>query len=144
LIPGVEAVALDVTCDDSCAAASAVAQSTAAVLPGALRGVFVASTSVPLAPAAGGAAQNSRRVGGARGAGSVDPLTAANPLLAGKPQRVMRMAREAFVRENDTGYRHGVAAAVENFCNVAATPESKAGIRAFVDRPRRTVDRGPR
>jgi enoyl-CoA hydratase/carnithine racemase len=67
-------------------------------------------------------------------------------VLAAKPPRVMRMAREAFVRENDTGhgYRHGVAAAVENFCNVAATPESKAGIQAFVDRPRRSVDREPR
>jgi enoyl-CoA hydratase/carnithine racemase len=60
-------------------------------------------------------------------------------VLAAKPPRVLRMAREAFVREVDAGggYRHGVATAVENFCNVAATPESKAGIRAFVDRPRR-------
>ena len=67
-------------------------------------------------------------------------------VLAAKPQRVLRMAREAFVREVDAGggYRHGVATAVETFCNVAATPESKAGIRAFVDRPRRVVDREPR
>lgn len=67
-------------------------------------------------------------------------------VLAAKPPRVLRMAREAFVREVDAGggYRHGVATAVENFCNVAATPESKAGIRAFVDRPRRVVDREPR
>ena len=62
-------------------------------------------------------------------------------VLAAKPARVMRMAREAFVRECDADYRRGVAAAVENFCNVAATPESKAGIRAFVERPRRG-DRG--
>jgi enoyl-CoA hydratase/carnithine racemase len=67
-------------------------------------------------------------------------------VLEAKPRRVLRMAREAFVREVDAGggYRHGVASAVENFCNVAATPESKAGIRAFVDRPRRVVDREPR
>ncbi|MFN9771799.1 MAG: enoyl-CoA hydratase/isomerase family protein [Burkholderiales bacterium] len=67
-------------------------------------------------------------------------------VLAAKPTRVLRMAREAFGREVDAGggYRHGVATAVENFCNVAATPESKAGIRAFVDRPRRVVDREPR
>ena len=65
-------------------------------------------------------------------------------VLAAKPARVMRMAREAFVRECDADYRRGVAAAVENFCNVAATPESKAGIRAFVERPRRGGDRGPR
>lgn len=57
-------------------------------------------------------------------------------VFAGKPQRVMRMAREAFLREADADYRRGVANAVENFCNVAATPESKAGIRAFVERPR--------
>ena len=67
-------------------------------------------------------------------------------VLAAKPRRVLRMAREAFLREVDAGggYRHGVATAVETFCNVAATPESQAGIRAFVDRPRRTVDREPR
>jgi enoyl-CoA hydratase/carnithine racemase len=58
-------------------------------------------------------------------------------VLAAKPPRIMRMAREAFMRENDTDYRRGVAAAVENFCNVAATPESRAGIRAFLDRPRK-------
>jgi hypothetical protein len=46
------------------------------------------------------------------------------------------MAREMFLREIDSDYRKGVAAAVENFCNVAATAESKAGIRAFVQRPR--------
>lgn len=65
-------------------------------------------------------------------------------VLAAKPARVLRMAREAFVREVDAGggYRHGVATAVENFCNAAATPESKAGIRAFVERPRRP--RAPR
>lgn len=57
-------------------------------------------------------------------------------VLAAKSPRVMRMAREAFMRECDSDYRRGVAGAVENFCNVAATPESKAGIRAFVERPR--------
>jgi len=57
-------------------------------------------------------------------------------VLAGKPQRVMRMAREAFMREADADYRRGVANAVETFCNVAATPESKAGIQAFVARAR--------
>lgn len=66
-------------------------------------------------------------------------LAAANQLalvLAAKSPRVMRMAREAFMRECDSDYRRGVAGAVENFCNVAATPESKAGIRAFVERAR--------
>jgi hypothetical protein len=44
------------------------------------------------------------------------------------------MAREAFMRECDSDYRRGVAAAVENFGNVAATPESKSAIAAFVER----------
>ena len=55
-------------------------------------------------------------------------------VLAAKPPRVLKMAREAFMRECDSDYRRGVAAAVENFCNVAATPESKAAIAAFVER----------
>lgn len=58
-------------------------------------------------------------------------------ILVSKPRRVLKMAREMFMREVDSDYRKGVAAAVENFCNVAATEESKAGIRAFVDRPRK-------
>jgi hypothetical protein len=47
------------------------------------------------------------------------------------------MAREYFLSELDDGYRKGVKAAVENFCNVAATAESKAGIQAFVERQRK-------
>jgi hypothetical protein len=38
------------------------------------------------------------------------------------------------MREIDSDYRKGVAAAVENFCNVAQTRESRAGIAAFVAR----------
>ena len=55
-------------------------------------------------------------------------------VLADKPQRVLRMAREMFMREIDSDYRKGVAAAVENFCNVAQTRESREGIEAFVAR----------
>lgn len=55
-------------------------------------------------------------------------------VLAAKPQRVLRMAREMFMREIDSDYRKGVAAAVENFCNVAQTRESREGIEAFVAR----------
>jgi enoyl-CoA hydratase/carnithine racemase len=58
-------------------------------------------------------------------------------VLTAKPRRVLKMAREMFLREIDSDYRKGVAAAVENFCNVAATAESKAGIQAFVARPRK-------
>ncbi|MEY4862439.1 MAG: hypothetical protein RLZ51_534 [Pseudomonadota bacterium] len=55
-------------------------------------------------------------------------------VLADKPRRVLRMARDMFMREIDSDYRKGVAAAVENFCNVAQTRESREGIQAFVDR----------
>ena len=58
-------------------------------------------------------------------------------VLAAKPPRILKMAREYFLSELDDGYRKGVKAAVENFCNVAATAESKAGIQAFVERQRK-------
>ena len=58
-------------------------------------------------------------------------------MLAAKPPRILKMAREYFLSELDDGYRKGVKAAVENFCNVAATAESKAGIQAFVERQRK-------
>lgn len=57
-------------------------------------------------------------------------------VLAAKPAGIVRRAREAFLREHDPDYRRGVAHAVENFCNVAASPESRAGIAAFVERQR--------
>ncbi|MFN5883146.1 MAG: enoyl-CoA hydratase/isomerase family protein [Burkholderiales bacterium] len=64
-------------------------------------------------------------------------------VLADKPQRVLRMAREMFMREIDSDYRKGVAAAVENFCNVAQTRESREGIEAFVARQaERAASRG--
>ncbi len=55
-------------------------------------------------------------------------------VLAAKAPGVMRMGRAAFVRECDSDYRRGVAAAVENFCSVAATAEAREGIRAFVEK----------
>jgi len=64
-------------------------------------------------------------------------------VLAAKPRRVLRMAREMFMREIDSDYRKGVAAAVENFCNVAQTRESREGIEAFVARQaERAASRG--
>jgi enoyl-CoA hydratase len=57
-------------------------------------------------------------------------------VLAAKPPGVMRMARTAFANANDNGYRQGVAAAVENFCNVMATDEAREGIRAFAQKRR--------
>lgn len=57
-------------------------------------------------------------------------------VLASKPPGVMRMARTAFAHANDNGYRQGVAAAVENFCNVMATDEAREGVRAFAQKRR--------
>lgn len=54
--------------------------------------------------------------------------------LAGKPATALRLGREAFHNACDTGYRRGVAGAVETFCGVAATAEAKAGIADFVRR----------
>lgn len=67
---------------------------------------------------------------------ALDEARALAHVLAAKPAGIVRRAREAFLREHDPDYRRGVAHAVENFCNVAAAPESRAGIAAFVERQR--------
>lgn len=54
--------------------------------------------------------------------------------LAAKPPAAMRLARQAFMRANDVDYRRGVAAAVEDFCNVATMPEAQEGLRAFLEK----------
>ena len=64
-------------------------------------------------------------------------LTAARELarvLAAKAPTIMRMGRAAFVRECDSDYRRGVAAAVENFCSLATTEEAQEGVRAFIEK----------
>lgn len=66
----------------------------------------------------------------------LDEARALARVLASKPPGVMRMARTAFANANDNGYRQGVAAAVENFCNVMATDEAREGIRAFAQKRR--------
>jgi len=55
-------------------------------------------------------------------------------VLAGKAPTIMRMGRAAFVRECDSDYRRGVAAAVENFCSLAGTEEAREGVRAFIEK----------
>lgn len=54
--------------------------------------------------------------------------------LAAKPPQVLAMGRRAFVYSNDNEYRRRVAAAVEVFCNAAATPEAREGLSAFVQK----------
>jgi len=54
--------------------------------------------------------------------------------FAAKSPAVMRLARAAFMRQNDLDYRRSVASAVEDFCNVAATGAAQEGIRAFLEK----------
>jgi len=54
--------------------------------------------------------------------------------FAAKSTTVMRLARAAFMRQNDLDYRRSVANAVEDFCNVATTAAAQEGIRAFLEK----------
>lgn len=54
--------------------------------------------------------------------------------FAMKSPAVMRLARNAFMRQNDLDYRRSIANAVEDFCNVVATPAAQEGLRAFVEK----------
>lgn len=54
--------------------------------------------------------------------------------FAAKSPTVMRLARAAFMRQNDLDYRRSVASAVEDFCNVVTTDAAQEGIRAFVEK----------
>lgn len=57
-------------------------------------------------------------------------------MFAAKPPGIMRMGRNNFMNAIDNGYRQGVAAAVENLCNVMATGEAREGIAAFAEKRR--------
>jgi enoyl-CoA hydratase len=52
--------------------------------------------------------------------------------FAVKSPTVMRVARAAFMRQND--YRRSIADAVEDFCNVVTTEAAQEGIRAFLEK----------
>lgn len=64
-------------------------------------------------------------------------------MFASKPPAVMRMGRNNFMNAIDNGYRQGVAAAVENLCNVMATDEAREGIAAFTEKRRPAWSRKP-
>jgi enoyl-CoA hydratase/carnithine racemase len=57
-------------------------------------------------------------------------------VLASKPPEALKVGRAAFMNANDTGYRRGVAMAVENFCVVGSTDEAREGVKAFVEKRR--------
>jgi enoyl-CoA hydratase len=52
--------------------------------------------------------------------------------FAGQPPAAMRAGRAAFMRAND--FRDAIRQAVEDFCDVATTPEAQAGLQAFLDK----------
>jgi enoyl-CoA hydratase len=51
-----------------------------------------------------------------------------------KSPTAIRLGRAAFMRTNDLDYRRGVANAVEDFCNVAMTPDAQEGLKAFLEK----------
>jgi enoyl-CoA hydratase/carnithine racemase len=56
--------------------------------------------------------------------------------FAAKSEIVVRIGRAAFMRQNDRDYRRDIAAAVEDFCNVAVSEAGQEGLRAFVEKRR--------
>jgi enoyl-CoA hydratase/carnithine racemase len=52
--------------------------------------------------------------------------------FATKSAAVMRLARAAFMRQND--FRRSIADAVEDFCDVVTTDAAQEGIRAFLEK----------
>ena len=55
-------------------------------------------------------------------------------VFAAKSETVVRLGRAAFMRQIDLDYRRSIAAAVDDFCNVAATDAAQEGLRAFVEK----------
>ena len=55
-------------------------------------------------------------------------------VFAQKSPTAIRLGRAAFRRTNDFDYRRGVANAVEDFCNVAMTPDAQEGLKAFLEK----------
>lgn len=55
-------------------------------------------------------------------------------VFAAKPPGVMKLGHAAFMRFNDQDYRRDIGHVVESFCTIAATAESREGIRAFVEK----------
>lgn len=54
--------------------------------------------------------------------------------FADKSPTAMRIGRAAFMRACDLDYTRGVANAVEDFCNIAVTPDAQEGLTAFLEK----------
>lgn len=56
--------------------------------------------------------------------------------FAAKSPTAMSQGRAAFMRQNDLDYRRAIANAVEDFCNIATTPDAQEGLMAFIEKRR--------
>ena len=54
--------------------------------------------------------------------------------FAAKSPTAMRIGRAAFMRATDLDYTRSVANAVEDFCNIAVTPDAQEGLTAFLEK----------
>ncbi len=54
--------------------------------------------------------------------------------FASKSPTAMRIGRAAFMRATNLNYTQGVADAVEDFCDIAVTPDAQEGLRAFLEK----------
>ncbi len=54
--------------------------------------------------------------------------------FASKSPTAMRIGRAAFMRATDLDYTRSVANAVEDFCNIAVTPDAQEGLTAFLEK----------
>lgn len=63
-----------------------------------------------------------------------DAATALAATFAAKSATALRLGRAAFMRQNDFDYRRAIANAVEDFCNIATTPDAQEGLRAFIEK----------
>ena len=63
----------------------------------------------------------------------LDEARALAASLVAKSATAMRLGRSAFHTANDTGYRQGVAGAVETFSSVALSDDGREGVNAFAN-----------
>jgi enoyl-CoA hydratase/carnithine racemase len=68
----------------------------------------------------------------------LDAARAIARTLASKPPEAVRRGRAAFMSALDQNYRREIAAAVENFCNVANDEEARERLAAFAERHKPT------
>jgi enoyl-CoA hydratase/carnithine racemase len=58
-------------------------------------------------------------------------------VLADKPGEALRRGRAMFRRVNDADYRRQVVAAVDDFCEVASTPQAREAVKTFLNQRKR-------